>query len=97
MRRPRARIGQRVFNQVLTDQPGKDSWPITGATFILMHAKHDKPQQAAAALKFFDWAYTNGDKIAAELGYVPIPDNAKSSIRSQWRGVTGPSGKSVIQ
>ena len=49
------------FNQVLTDQPGKDSWPITGATFIMMHAKQDKPQQAAAALKFFDWAYPNCD------------------------------------
>jgi len=85
------------FNQVLTDQPGRESWPITGATFILMHAKQDKPQQAAAVLKFFDWAYTNGDKIADELDYVPMPDNAESVVRTRWRNVTDRSGKSVIQ
>ena len=84
------------LNHVLTDQPGKESWPITGATFVLMHAKQDKPQQAAAALKFFDWAYTNGDKMASELDYVPISDSAKSSVRSQWRGVIDRSGKPVI-
>jgi phosphate transport system substrate-binding protein len=85
------------FNLVLTDQPGRESWPITGATFILMHAKQDKPQQAAAVLKFFDWAYTNGDKIADELDYVPMPDNAESIVRTRWRNVTDRSGKSVIQ
>jgi len=84
------------FNQVLTDQPGKDSWPITGATFIMMHAKQDKPQQAAAALKFFDWAYANGDKMADELDYVPMPDAVESIIRTQWRKITDGSGKSVI-
>jgi phosphate transport system substrate-binding protein len=85
------------FNHVLTDQPGKDSWPITGATFIIMHAKQDKPQQASAALKFFDWAYTNGDHMAIELDYVPMPDNAKGNIRRHWRNVTDRTGKSVIQ
>lgn len=85
------------LDHVLTDQPGKESWPITGATFILMHAKPDKPQQAAAALKFFDWAYTNGDSIAVELDYVPLPDNAKSNVRGQWRSVTDRAGKSVFQ
>jgi phosphate transport system substrate-binding protein len=85
------------FNHVLTDQPGKDSWPIAGATFIIMHAKPDKPQQAAAALKFFDWAYTNGDNLAVELDYAPLPANAKSNVRSQWQNVTDRSGKSVIQ
>ncbi|MDP9129854.1 MAG: phosphate ABC transporter substrate-binding protein PstS [Candidatus Binatota bacterium] len=84
------------FNQVLTDQPGKDSWPITGATFIMMHVKQDKPQQAAAALKFFDWAYTNGDKMADELDYVPMPDNVEGIIRTQWRKITDGSGKSVV-
>lgn len=84
------------FNQVLTDQPGKDSWPITGATFIMMHVKQDKPQQAAAALKFFDWAYTNGDKMADELDYVPMPDNVESIIRTQWRKITDGAGKSVV-
>ena len=83
------------FNQVLTDQPGKDSWPITGATFIMMHAKQDKPQQAAAALKFFDWAYTNGDKMADELDYVPMPDAVKALSAQQWRKITDGSGKPV--
>jgi phosphate transport system substrate-binding protein len=84
------------FNQVLTDQPGKDSWPITGATFIMMHAKQDKPQQAAAALKFFDWAYTNGDNMADELDYVPMPDAVEKIIRMQWRKITDGSGKPVV-
>lgn len=85
------------FNQVLTEQAGKDSWPITGATFIMMHIKQDKPQQAAAALKFFDWAYTNGDKMADELDYVPMPDAVESLIRAQWRKITDAAGKSVVQ
>ncbi len=84
------------FNQVLTDQPGKDAWPITGATFIMMHLKQDKPQQATAVLKFFDWAYTNGDKMADELDYVPMPDAVESIIRTQWRKITDGSGKSVF-
>ena len=59
---------------ILTDQPGKQSWPITGATFILMHKVQDKPENAREVLKFFDWAYKNGDKMADELDYVPMPD-----------------------
>ena len=84
------------FNQVLTDQPGKDSWPITGATFVMMHTKQDKPQQAAAALKFFDWAYANGDRMAGELDYVPLPDAVESMVRMQWRKITDGSGKAVV-
>ncbi|MCC9598083.1 phosphate ABC transporter substrate-binding protein PstS [Rubrivivax sp. JA1055] len=72
------------FYQVLTEQPGKDSWPITGATFIMMHKAQDKPASAAASLKFFDWAYTNGDKMAEELDYVPLPASVKDLIRKQW-------------
>ena len=83
------------FNQVLTEQAGKDAWPITGATFIMMHAKQDKPQQAAAALKFFDWAFKNGDKIADELDYVPMPDAVEAMIRAQWGKITDTSGKAV--
>lgn len=85
----------RSFYQVLTDQPGKDSWPITGATFILMHKAQDKPQQAAAALKFFDWAYGNGDKMASELDYVPLPDSVKALVRKQWGEIKDASGKPV--
>ena len=83
------------FYQVLTDQPGKESWPITGATFILMHKTQDKPQQAAAALKFFDWAYTNGDKMASDLDYVPLPDSVKALVRKQWGEIKDASGKPV--
>jgi phosphate transport system substrate-binding protein len=72
------------FYQVLTEQPGKASWPITGATFILMHKAQDKPAQAASALKFFDWAYVNGDKMASELEYVPLPDAVKGLVRKLW-------------
>ncbi len=72
------------FYQVLTEQPGKDSWPITGATFILMHKAQEKPTVATAALKFFDWAYVSGDAMAAELDYVPLPASVKDLIRKQW-------------
>jgi phosphate transport system substrate-binding protein len=72
------------FYQVLTEQPGKDSWPITGATFIMMHKAQDKAASASAALKFFDWAYANGDKMAEELDYVPLPAAVKDLIRKQW-------------
>ena len=72
------------FYQVLTDQPGKDSWPITGATFILMHKTQDKPASASAALKFFDWAYGSGDKLAEDLDYVPLPAKVKDLSRKLW-------------
>jgi phosphate transport system substrate-binding protein len=83
------------FYQVLTDEPGKDSWPITGATFILMHKVQDKPAQATASLKFFDWAYANGDKAAADLDYVALPDSLKAMIRKQWETLKDASGKPV--
>ena len=83
------------FYQILTNQPGKDAWPITGATFIMMHLKQDKPQQAAASLKFFDWAYANGDKMADELDYVPLPDSVEALIRQQWSKITDTAGKPV--
>lgn len=72
------------FYQILTNQPGAQSWPITGATFILMHKAQDKPAQAAAALKFFDWAYKNGDKTADDLDYVPMPAGVKTQVEKLW-------------
>ena len=75
---------QKSFFQVLTDQPGKNSWPITGATFILMHKLQDKPATATNVLKFFDWAYANGDKMADDLDYVPLPPAVKDMVRKQW-------------
>jgi phosphate transport system substrate-binding protein len=85
----------KTFYQILTEQPGKDAWPITGATFILMYKSADKPAQAATALKFFDWAYASGDAMAAELEYVPLPDNVKALVRKQWSDIKDGSGKAV--
>ncbi|MCI0466844.1 MAG: phosphate ABC transporter substrate-binding protein PstS [Beijerinckiaceae bacterium] len=72
------------FYQILTDQSGAKSWPIAGATFILMHAAPDDPATAAEALKFFSWAYANGDKMAEELDYVPLPGPIVALIKKSW-------------
>ena len=73
------------FYLILTDAPGKDSWPIAGSTFILMYKKQDKPEQAKEALRFFQWAYHKGDKLAQELDYVPLPDSVVKLIESKWK------------
>jgi phosphate transport system substrate-binding protein len=83
------------FYQILTDQPGAQSWPITGATFIMMHRVQDKPASAAASLKFFDWALTGGDNMATELEYVPLPDAVKALVRRDWANIKDASGKAV--
>ena len=83
------------FYQILTEQPGKDSWPMTGATFILMHKVQDKPAQAAATLKFFSWAYKNGDKTADEMDYVPMPASVKTAIEKSWSEIKDAAGQSV--
>ena len=70
---------------VLTDQAGKDSYPISGASFILMHKSQDKPANAAAALKFFDWSFKNGAKVALDMDYVPMPDKTVQLIRESWK------------
>ncbi len=86
----------KTFYQVLTDQPGKDSWPITGATFILMHKLQDKPEKATAALKFFEWAYTSGDKSAEDLDYVALPATLKDLVRKQWAAEIKDGGGKVV-
>lgn len=83
------------FYQVLTNQAGKEAWPITGATFILMHKVQDKPANATSVLKFFDWAYKSGDKTADDLDYVPMPDSVKTIIAKAWGDIKDASGKSV--
>jgi phosphate transport system substrate-binding protein len=83
------------FYQVLTEQPGKDAWPLTGATFIMMHKAQDKPAQASHTLKFFEWAFAGGDQMAAELEYVALPDNVKALVRKQWAEIKDASGKVV--
>ena len=83
------------FHQILTNQPGKASWPLTGATFILMHKAQDTPAQAATALKFFAWAFQSGDKTAADLDYVPMPDSVKAVILKSWADIKDTSGKAI--
>jgi phosphate transport system substrate-binding protein len=83
------------YYQILTEQPGKDAWPLTGATFILMFKAQDKPVQGASTLKFFDWAYANGDKMALDLEYVALPDAVKALVRKSWADVKDGAGKSV--
>ncbi|HEY4083802.1 MAG TPA: phosphate ABC transporter substrate-binding protein PstS [Burkholderiaceae bacterium] len=84
-----------TFYQVLTDQPGKTAWPISGATFILMHKQQDSAANATAVLKFFDWAYANGDKMADDLDYVPLPDSLKGLIHKEWSEIKDTAGKTV--
>ncbi len=83
------------FAEILTEQGGKDAWPITGATFILMHKVQDKPAQGAEVLKFFEWSYKNGDKMAEDLDYVPLPESLIKLIRTTWANVKDASGKPV--
>jgi len=87
--------GKSAFYEILTNEPGKDSWAITGATFILMHKVQDKPAQAAEVLKFFDWSFKNGDKMAADLDYVALPDTLVKLIHTSWANIKDGSGKSV--
>jgi len=81
---------------LLTDQPGKGSWPMTGATFILMHVVQAKPENAKEVLKFFDWSFKNGDQMASDLDYVPMPDAVVTLIQSNWKSqIKDGAGKSV--
>ena len=83
------------FYLLLLDQAAPDAWPITGATFILVHKQQTDAADGAAVLKFFDWAYKNGDGAAAQLDYVPLPAAVKDLIRRSWGKVVGPDNKPV--
>jgi phosphate transport system substrate-binding protein len=72
------------FGVVLTNETGADSWPLAGATFILMHKVAQDPVASREALKFFDWAYGKGDKMAEDLDYVPMPDKVVAAIKRSW-------------
>jgi phosphate transport system substrate-binding protein len=72
------------FQLILTDQPGAASWPITSATFVFVHKQPKDPAAVRAALKFFAWAFTKGDQIAEQIGYVPLPKNAVAEIEKVW-------------
>ena len=72
--------------QVLTNQPGKDAWPVMGATYVLLQATPDQPERNAATLKFFDWAFTHGEPTIESLDYIPLPAAVVTKIRAQWHG-----------
>jgi phosphate transport system substrate-binding protein len=81
---------------ILTDQSGKASWPITGASFILLHTRQERPENAKEVLKFFDWAFKSGDQMAADLDYVAIPDAVVKMIQSDWKAkIKDAAGKAL--
>jgi phosphate transport system substrate-binding protein len=83
------------FYVILTDQPGDDSWPITGASFILMYEQPDDPKASLEALKFFAWAYANGDAMAEELHYVPMPDKVVDLVEQMWQERIKAGGQAI--
>jgi phosphate transport system substrate-binding protein len=84
------------FYEILTDEPGKTSWPITGATFILMHKSQANAEKAKEVLKFFDWAYRDGDQLALGLDYIPMPDAVVKLVETEWKNkIKDASGKPV--
>ena len=86
------------FYEILTDQPGKTSWPMTGASFILMQKAQDKPDNAKQVLTFFEWAFKNGGKAAEELDYVPLPDSLVKLIQADWKAnLRDTGGKPIYQ
>jgi phosphate transport system substrate-binding protein len=84
------------FGVNLNNQPGADAWPITSASFILMHKAAEQPARSAEALKFFKWSLENGQKMAAELDYVPLPTNVVGQIQASWSQIRDASGKPVL-
>ncbi|TKC80393.1 phosphate ABC transporter substrate-binding protein PstS [Trinickia terrae] len=89
---------KKSFYQILTNEPGKDAWPVVGATFVLLHTTQDKPAQGTETLKFFDWAFKNGTQAANDLDYISLPESVVTEIRTQWKArVKDASGKSVAE
>lgn len=84
------------FGLMLTEQSGADSWPITAASFILMHTVPQDAANSSEALKFFDWAYKNGDTMAEELDYIPMPDNVVELVHEEWKKIKDVSGKPIF-
>jgi phosphate transport system substrate-binding protein len=84
------------FGVILTNQAGDQAWPITGATFILMHKKAEKPADSKAALEFFKWALEKGDEMAEELAYVPMPDAVVKKIEAVFPQIVGADGKPLV-
>ena len=81
---------------LLTNQTGKDSWPATGASFILMHRQQADALTGRAILKFFDWSYKNGAKMSEELEYVHMPQSVIKLVQDNWRrDLKGSDGNSI--
>jgi phosphate transport system substrate-binding protein len=89
-------VGTPGFYVLLTDQPGAASWPIAGATFILFHKQVQDAAAAHEALKFFDWAYANGGKMAQDLDYIPMPAPVVAAIKKLWSSEIKDSGGKPI-
>jgi phosphate transport system substrate-binding protein len=86
------------FYEIITNEPGKESWPISSATFILMHKVQDNPALGKEVLKFFNYGYTEGDKMAESLDYVPMPDAAVKLVQKHWStNMKGKDGSAVWQ
>jgi len=83
------------FYVILTDQPGDDSWPITGASFILMYEQPEDPKASLEALKFFAWSYANGGAMAEELHYVPMPQKVIDLVEDMWQQSIKAGGTAV--
>jgi phosphate transport system substrate-binding protein len=84
------------FNLLLIDEPGAQSWPISGATFVLVQKAQSDAAAGGAVLRFFDWGFKNGDAAAQALDYVTLPASAKAAIRKTWAAeIKGPDGKPV--
>jgi phosphate transport system substrate-binding protein len=81
------------FRMVLTNQPGAGSWPITGASFIIVQKQQKNPKTARDMLAFFDWCYTHGGDIAKSLAYVPVPEPVAQLVRAQWAKEVSAGGK----
>lgn len=81
---------------VLTNQPGLNSWPIAGASFILLHNEQRRPEQAKKVLEFFSWSYHHGQKMATDLDYVPIPDSVVRQVEKSWTDQVRDSNGKVI-
>jgi phosphate transport system substrate-binding protein len=84
------------LGEILTDEPGDKSWPIAGATFILMHKQSVKDKDAKSALTFFEWAYAKGDKMATDLDYVPMPDAVIALVKNEWKKIMTADGKPLM-
>jgi phosphate transport system substrate-binding protein len=86
------------FGISLVQQGGAQAWPITGATFILVYKTPENAERVAETLKFFDWAYKSGDKLATDLDYVPLPDAVVEQVRQTWsRDIKDKAGKPLYQ